>query len=238
MLVVLGKDDCLSEFFAVIDAQTVLHQDMEHLTNGILVKHPFVDSRGSDAFGEIAVFILKGVLVSLSIFFGKIVVHYSLLNKFQFAFNRHKIHKKSIGNRLRKLVGIGRYVGFEFKYIIGILVDFVFRRGGKTNQGSVEIIENILVFVVDGAVCLVHDHEIEMSNREEFLFILVLNSINTVHHRLIGREYTTRVKVFFVLAEIGYREVMKHIHKGTLCLCNERVSVSQEQNILHPAVIK
>ena len=47
---------------------------MEHLTNGILVEYPLVDGRGGNAFGEVAVFVLKGVLIRLSVFFGKIIV--------------------------------------------------------------------------------------------------------------------------------------------------------------------
>ena len=64
---VFGKDNCLPELFAVVDAQTV-HQDMKHLTNGILVKHPLVDSRGSNTFGQFTILVLKRILVFHLIF--------------------------------------------------------------------------------------------------------------------------------------------------------------------------
>ena len=218
MLVVLGKNDGLAKLFTVIDAQTVVHQHVQDLTDGILVKHPFVERRGCDQLRKFTVFVLKGVLVGLLIGFGKVVIHDALLDKFELAFHRDKIHKKAVLDRLRQLVAVGRYAVFKLENLIRVLVDLILRCGGKTNQGRVKIVENIPVFVVNGAVRLVYDNKIKVTDRKELLLILVLHGIDAVHHRLISGEHATRVKILLILAEIGYREVGQHIDKAALCL--------------------
>ena len=40
--VILGENDALSDFAAVVNFQPVGHQRIQHLANGILIKYPFV----------------------------------------------------------------------------------------------------------------------------------------------------------------------------------------------------
>ena len=85
---------------------------------------------------------------------------------------------------------------------------------------------------------LVHDNEVKMAYCKELLFILILDRIDAVHHRLIGGEHATGIKILLILTEIGHREVGQHIYKATLCLQNKRIAVGKEKDILHPTVIQ
>ena len=207
VLVILGKDDCLSELFAIINAQAIIHQNVKHLPNGILVKHPLIDGGRCNAFGQFTICVFKGVFICFLISVGKIVVNDTLLDEFQLAFHRHKVDKESIGNCLPKLITICRNTVFKLENLICVLVDLILGRSGKTHQRCVEVIENILVLIVDRTVRLIHNYKIEMSDGKELLLILVLDRIDAIHHRLIGREYATRIKVFLILTEIGYRQI-------------------------------
>ena len=74
--------------------------------------------------------------------------------------------------------------------------------GGQAHQRSVKIIENIPVFVVDGAVRLVTDYKVKVPNCEQ-LALVVLHRVDAVHHGLIGGEHTVGGIVVLLLAEIG-----------------------------------
>ena len=84
---------------------------------------------------------------------------------------------------------------------------------------------------------LVADHQIKMSAGEQ-LALLVLDRVDAVHHGLIGREYAVGGVVVLFLAEIGHRQIGQQVHEAALGLRDQRVSVSQKQNILHPAVLQ
>ena len=45
--------------------------------------------------------------------------------------------------------------------------------------------EDVAVFIVDGAVCFVADDQIKMATGEQ-LALCIVNGINAVHHGLIG----------------------------------------------------
>ena len=130
-----------------------------------------------------------------------------MLDKFQFTFNGHIINKKAIGNGLSKLVTVCGNTVLKLKNLVGVLVDLVLGRSSKTNQRSIKIIKNILVFVIDRAVRLVHDDKIKVADGKQLFIVIILNRINAIHHRLISREYTTRIKVLLVLAEISHRQI-------------------------------
>ena len=90
----------------------------------------------------------------------------------------------------------------QLKDLVGVLVDFVFGGGGQAHQRSVKIIENIPVLVVDGAVRLVTDYKVKVSDGEQ-LALVVLHRVDAVHHGLIGGEYAVGGIVILLLAEIG-----------------------------------
>ena len=238
MLVVLGENNGLTQFFAVVDTKTVLHQNVQDLTNGILVEHPLVDGRGGDGFRQFPVFILKGVLVRPLILLGQIVVHDSLLDEFQLAFHRHEIHQIPVGNCLTQLVAVGGNAVLQLEDLVGVLVDLILGRGGQTHQRGVKVVKNILILVVNGAVRLVHHQEIKVTDRKEFLFVLVLDGVNAVHHGLVGGEHTAGIVVALILTKIGHGQVREHIHEGALRLSHQRISIRKEQDVLHPAVIQ
>lgn len=49
MGVILCKDDRLAQFIAIVDGQTVGHQCIQYLSDGIFIEDPFVQRRGRNA---------------------------------------------------------------------------------------------------------------------------------------------------------------------------------------------
>ena len=97
--------------------------------------------------------------------------------------------------------------------------------------------ENVAVFIVDGAVCFVADDQIKMTTGEQ-LALCIVNGINAVHHGLIGREHAVCRKVVFVLAEIRHGKLRQEVDKAALCLGHKAVAVGQKQHVFDPAMLQ
>ena len=235
--VIFRKDDGLAQLAAVVDGQAVCHQGIQNLPDGILVEDPFVQSGGRNALRQVAVFILKGVLIGLLVLVGKLVVDNALLDEFQLCLYRQEVHQISVLDGLRQFVAIGGHTVLQLKNFVSILVNFVLGCGGQAHQRRVEIVENIPVFVVNRAVRLVADHQIEVTAGEE-LSLLVLHAVNDIVHGLIGGKDAVGGVVVLLLAEVGDGEIGQQIHKAALGLRDQTVAVCQKQDILHPAVLE
>ena len=72
----------------------------------------------------------------------------------------------------------------------------------------------------------------------EELALLILHTVDAVHHGLIGGEYAVGREVLLLLAEVCAGKVGQQVHKASLGLGHQRIPVSQEQNVLHPAVLQ
>ena len=147
--VVLCKDDRFAQLTAVVDGQALGHQRMQHLTDGILVENPLVQSRGRNTLRKLTVFICEGILVCLSVRVGKLVVDDALLNEFQLRLHGNEVHQIAILDRLRQIVAVGRHTVLQLKNLVGVLVDLVLGSGGQAHQRCVKIIEDIPILVVD-----------------------------------------------------------------------------------------
>ena len=235
MGVVLCKEDRFAEPAAVVDGQPVGHQGVQHLPDRILIEDPLIQRRGCDALRQLAVFILKGVLVGLLVRVGELVVDDALLDEFQPGLHGQEIHQIPVTDGLRQLVAVGRHAVFQLKDLVGILVDLVLGRGRQTHQRRIEIIENIAVFIVDRAVRLVADHEIEMPAGKE-LSLLVLRAVDDVVHGLVGRKDAVRGIVILLLTEICDGKVGQQIYKAAFGLRDKTAAVGEKQNVLYPPV--
>ena len=158
MVVALGKNNRLTNFAAVVDFQGVLHHDIQDLPDGVLVEQPTVQSRCINAGRQVAVFILKGVFVGFPFFVRKFIVGDAFLHELYFALHREEVNQKAILDGLRQLITIGGHTVFEVKDLVGVFVDFIFGCGSQANQRCIEIMEDVAVFIVDGAVRFIADN--------------------------------------------------------------------------------
>ena len=185
MIMVLGKDDGLSDLCAVIDLQPMFHQDIQDFADRILIEDPFIQGRGGDTLRQLPVFIFKSIFIDLLVFLRQIIIYDALLNEFQLRFHRHEIDQIAIRDSLCQLIAISRNAIFQFKYLVGVLVDLILWCRRQADQRGVKVVENILVFIIDGPVRLIADNQIEMPAGKE-LSLIIFDGINTVHHGLIG----------------------------------------------------
>jgi len=86
-------------------------------------------------------------------------------------------------------------------------------------------------------VRLVADHKVKVPTGKE-LAVFILYAVNDIVHGLIGRKDAVSGVVVLLLTEVGNGEIRQQIHKAALCLGDQTVAVSKEENILHPAVLK
>ena len=237
MIVALGKNNRLADLTAVVDFQGVLHHDIQDLPDGVLVEQPTVQSRCINAGRQVAVFILKGVFVGFPFFVRKLIIGDAFLHELYFALHREEVNQKAILDGLRQLIAIGGHTVFEVKDLVGVFVDLILGRGSQANQRCIEIMEDVAVFIVDGAVCFVADDHIKMATGEQ-LALCIVNGINAVHHGLIGREHAVCRKVVFVLAEVRHGKLRQEVDKAALCLGHKTVAVSQKQHVFDPAMLQ
>ena len=73
------------------------------------------------------------------------------------------------------------------------------RSGGKANQGRIEVVEDVPVFVVDGAVDLIADDQVEMAHGEQ-LPLPVFHQVDAVYHGLVGGKDAVGGVVVLLLA--------------------------------------
>ena len=84
---------------------------------------------------------------------------------------------------------------------------------------------------------LVADDQIKVPDREQLAF-RILNGVDAVHHRLVGREDAVRRGIVPLFAEIRNRKFRQQVHEAAFRLRDQRVSIRQKQDILHPAVFQ
>ena len=135
-----------------------------------------------------------------------------------------------------QLIPICRYAVFQIKDLISILVNLILWRCSQTDKRCIEVIENILVFVVDRAVCLIADHKIKMTAGEN-LAIFIFGFVDEINHGLIGREDAVRTVIVFLFCDIAAGKVRKEIYKVPFCLHHKRSSVRKKENVADPSGI-
>ena len=170
---VLGKDDRFTDFLTIVDADAFRHQNVQHFPNSILVEDVFVQCGRIDALGEHTVFIGKGLFISFAILIRQFVIMNAFIKELHFALDRHKINKITVRNSLRQLITISRITIGQVENTICVLIDFILGCSGKANQRRVEIIEDVLILVVDRAMCLITNHEVKVARREDFTVIIL-----------------------------------------------------------------
>ena len=210
------------------------HQDVQDLTNGVLIEYPFIQRGGGDAFGQIPVRIGEGRLILRLVLVGKIVVHNALVEEFQLAFHGDEVHQKPVPHGVRQLITIGRHAVLQIENTVGVLVNIVLRRGGQAHQRRVEIVKDVPIFVVNGAVRLVADDEVEVAAGEQ-LALIVLHLVDAVIHRLVSGKHAVGGSLLF--AEIHHGQVGELVHKTALGLRDQAVAVGEEQDVADPAML-
>ncbi len=237
MLVVLGKDDGLAELLTVVDFESIGHQDMENLPDGIFIENPFIQGGGRNGFRYLTVFIPECLLINGLLIFGQFVVDNALLNKLQRSFHRQEIDQIAILDRLSQLIAVGRHAIFQLKHIIGIFINLIFGCGCQAHEWRIEIIEDVPVFVVDRTMCFVADNQVKMSAGEQLAFV-ILDGVDAVHHRLVGGKHTVGIVVVLVLAEIGDGQVRQQIGEAAFRLCDQRIAIGEEEDVFHPTAMQ
>ena len=98
------------------------------------------------------------------------------------------------------LVDVGGHAALHFEEVVSVAVDLVGGGGGKTHDECVEVVEDGLVFLEDGAVRLIHDDQVEVGGRVHAHAVVVSHGVDGVEDSGVGGEHDARVAFIFVLA--------------------------------------
>ena len=230
MGLVLGEDDGLAEPVAAFDLETVLHQVGDDVIDGILVEQPFVDLGGIDAVGDFVLAPFQHVPL-VFFFLGEIVVAQAGAHDLQRHRDRLRRHQIAVGHGLVERIGVGRHAVLEVEQRIGVLVDLVLRRRGQADQKAVEIFEDGAKALIDRAVRLIDDDEVEMAGAE--LGLALLLAVDQVHHGRIGGEKDPAL-AGALGDEIDRRGIGQMRLEGAGRLVHQRDPVGEKQHALDP----
>ena len=233
----LGEYNRLSQLFTVVYLQTVCHKQIQRQTYRVLVEQPFIERGGFYALRHLAVFVREGRLIYRFFILREVVVRYALGEELELALHREEVHQIAVLDGLGELISVGWCVNCKLKDLISVLVYLVLGRGGESDDGRVKVRENVAVLVVYRAVRLVANYEVKVSDGEK-LALVVLDGVDAVHHRLVGRENTARGVVVPLLAQVGDREVRQQIYKIALRLRDQRIAVCKEKHVFDPVVVE
>ena len=81
MVMIFGENDCLPQLLSVLNPKPLFHQNVQHLTNGVVIKNPLVQCRRLDFFRQSTLLCAKSLLIHLLFFRGKFVIHDPLFQK-------------------------------------------------------------------------------------------------------------------------------------------------------------
>ena len=148
VVVILGEDDGLAEPVAGGNLQTVRHQVLEHLVDGVGIEQPFVNRGRIDLPRDITVFIPLDHVPLFLLVLAQIIVSQALPDEFHRHRDRARRGQISVLHRLIEAVGIGRHAALEVEEPVGVAVDLVLRRCRQADEQAVEVVEDGAVFPV------------------------------------------------------------------------------------------
>ena len=113
----------------------------------------------------------------------------------------HEVHQIAVIHCLGQLVAVGGGTLPRCEKVIDILVDLLCGGCGEAHQRSVEIMEKVPIFPINGRVHLIADYQIKMSAGEQ-LALGTFQGVDALHHSLISGENAVRRARFLFSAQI------------------------------------
>ena len=203
----------------------------DHVVDRVLVEQPLVDLGGFDAVGD---FVLAPFQHVPLVFFllAQVVVAQAGAHDLERHRDRLRRHEIAVGHRLVERIGVGRHAVLEVEQRIGVVVDLVLRRRRQADEEAVEIFEDRAEALIDRAMRLVDDDEVEMAGTE--LRLALLLAVDQAHHRRIGREEDAAL-AGALGDEVDRRGIRQMRLEGAGRLVHQRHAVGEEQHALDPA---
>jgi hypothetical protein len=125
---------------------------------------------GADLVRPVAVIAPVGGVPLFFLVLAEVVVADSLALEAQWYGDRPGRHEVTFRDRLVKGVGVGGHAVLQVEQAVGVPVDLIAWSRGEPDHQGVEVVENGAVLLVDRAVRLVHDHQVEVPDAEPALW--------------------------------------------------------------------
>ncbi len=235
VVVVAGKDDGLGQPVAAGHLVAVLHQVLQHPVHGVAVEQPAVHRAGVHPGGQAALVRLVAPVDALPLglfLVAELVVVDALAGELQIHLLHPGRHQEAVGHRGLQFVGIGGHARFQLEQLVGVPVHLLARGGGQAHQQGVEVAEDLAVLLVDRAVRLVDDHQVEIPHPETGDAVVGL--VDQVEHGRVGAHVHPPLGVLF--RDQVHRARFRQMRlEGARGLVHQGNTVGQEQGPLHPA---
>ncbi len=191
VLVVGRKDHLLAEAIIAGISSALGHQHLQALVHGLGIEQPGVDRTGINPASVLHVLFLVEQLPLGLLVLTEVGVADALARETQRHGAGPEGPKKAVSDGLIEAVLIGGQADLPIEEFIGVAVDLLARRVGEAAEQRIEVGEDGAIFLVDAAMGLVDDHQIEVPHPEALHTVGVLR-IDEVHHRgVVGEEHPT-----------------------------------------------
>ena len=140
-------------------------------------------------------------------------------------------HQVLVFDSLLEGVGTGGVIPVDVEELISVAVNLRLRGGGQSEDVGVEVVEDALEAVIDRAVCLVDDDEIEVEGAELRGFLAVV--VDQAHHRLIRGDVDSADAVG-IAEQVHRRRFRIMVDEVVVSLVDECCAVSEEEHVADP----
>ena len=182
--IVFGKHNRLAQPVAACHLMAACHQQLHHLVHGVHVEQPLVHRLSTHLVRRVAFFIPIEFVPLRALVFAQLGVLDAFALKFEWHRYCARRHQVAFVNRIFQPIGIGRHAIFQAKQAVGIAIYLVFGCGRQAHQQRIKVSKDGFVFLVDGAMRLVHDDQIEMPYAKAAQPLV--GFVDQAHHRGVG----------------------------------------------------
>ena len=195
MLMVASKDHGLAKTIAGGIKAALGHQHFKAFVDSVGVEQPGVDRAGIHT-ARVLHRLLPVEQVPLGLLVvAEIGIADALAREAQWNRDGLKGHQEAIGDGLIEAVLIRGQTDLPIEELVGVAVDLLAWGGGETGEQRIEVGKDRAVLLVNAAVGLVDDHQIEMPDPKALDAVGVL-CIDEVHHRWVGGEEHATLATF------------------------------------------
>ena len=231
VLMIIGKNDSLTEFFPVINLESFIHQCFEDSVTGAFIINSTENFIIPDF--RISHICAEHFFVLFFFFGGQVFIFNPSFKDRRRPFQRFApVDKVLILDGLFQTIRKSRDTAFTTEYPISIGIDLVTRCCRQSDQQTIEIRENRGILFKDGSVRLINNNKVKPSCRKPLRV-----AVDVVYHRLICAEHQPRIHILLPCRrKFTHAHVREKFHEVAFCLVYERCPVRKEKDVLHPLV--
>src|ERR1700694_4707366 len=190
MMLILGKDNGLSQSVSVGYLLAGPHQMFENFIDGVLIEQPPVEGLGLDSSWDVAILVPFNSVPAFFFLVAELIVLHAFPLESERNRNCLRRDQKPVAYRLFQAVVVRRYAVLQIEEIVCVAVYLFLRSRCQADQKRIEIFKDRAILLIDRPMRLINDDQIEVSRTK--LPSAVLRLIDESQHGRVGRNQHSR----------------------------------------------